>query len=332
MGSHTEAYFEDAIEDSLLEQGGYIKGQAGEYDKASALFPKDVIEFIKDSQLAFYQRVEHGQKGNTDSYILTMLQNALDVNGSLNVLRHGFNCYGKIIKMAYFAPNTSINANTQERYQANILKVTRQVHTEHNEIPDLILSLNGIPVMTIELKNKLSATGWNVDDGINQYKLERNPHGKLFAFKTRTLVHFAVDTDLVYMTTRLNGEDTYFLPFNRGHHGGAGNPPVTGKVRTSYLWEDILAKDSLMDIIGRFIHLEIGERKIKTDSGYRYQTTETMIFPRFHQLDCVRRLTQHSREHGAGHNYLIQHSAGSGKSNSIAWLAHHLSSLHNDHD
>lgn len=332
MGSHTEAYFEDAIEDSLLEQGGYIKGQAGEYDKASALFPKDVIEFIKDSQLAFYQRVEHGQKGNTDSYILTMLQNALDVNGSLNVLRHGFNCYGKIIKMAYFAPNTSINANTQERYQANILKVTRQVHTEHNEIPDLILSLNGIPVMTIELKNKLSATGWNVDDGINQYKLERNPHGKLFAFKTRTLVHFAVDTDLVYMTTRLNGEDTYFLPFNRGHHGGAGNPPVTGKVRTSYLWEDILAKDSLMDIIGRFIHLEIGERKIKTDSGYRYQTTETMIFPRFHQLDCVRRLTQHSREHGAGHNYLIQHSAGSGKSNSIAWLAHHLSSMHNDHD
>lgn len=329
---HTEIHFEDAIERSLLEQGGYSKGEASAYDAKSALFPKDIIDFIKASQPAMYQRIEHGQKGSTDSYILTHLQNALDTSGSLNVLRHGFNCYGKIIKMAYFAPNTSINALTQERYQANILTLTRQLHTEYGEIPDLVLSLNGIPVATIELKNKLSATGWNVDDGINQYKLERNPNGRLFAFKTRTLVHFAVDTDQVYMTTHLNGEDTRFLPFNRGHNGGAGNPPIDGKVRTSYLWEDILTKDSLMDIIGRFIHLEITERKIKTDSGYRYQATETMIFPRFHQLDCVRKLTQHSREHGAGHNYLIQHSAGSGKSNSIAWLAHHLSSMHNDHD
>lgn len=329
---HTEISFEDAIEDSLFEQGGYIKGEAAEYDKASALFPADVIDFIKASQPALYQRIEHGQKGNTDNYILTYLQNALDVSGSLNVLRHGFNCYGKIIKMAYFAPNTSINANTEQRYRDNILKMTRQVHTEYNEIPDLVLSLNGIPIITIELKNKLSATGWNVDDGINQYKLERNPHGKLFAFKTRTLVHFAVDTDQVYMTTRLQGEDTFFLPFNRGHNGGAGNPPIAGKVRTAYLWEDILTKDSLMDIIGRFIHLEVTEKKIKTDSGNRYKTTETMIFPRFHQLDCVRKLTHHSRKHGAGHNYLIQHSAGSGKSNSIAWLAHHLSSMHNDDD
>ena len=329
---HTEIHFEDAIERSLLEQGGYSKGEASAYDAKSALFPKDIIDFIKASQPAMYQRIEHGQKGSTDSYILTHLQNALDTSGSLNVLRHGFNCYGKIIKMAYFAPNTSINALTQERYQANILTLTRQLHTEYGEIPDLVLSLNGIPVATIELKNKLSATGWNVDDGINQYKLERNPNGRLFAFKTRTLVHFAVDTDQVYMTTHLNGEDTRFLPFNRGHNGGAGNPPIDGKVRTSYLWENILTKDSLMDIIGRFIHLEVTEKKIRTESGNRYQTTETMIFPRFHQLDCVRKLTQHSREHGAGHNYLIQHSAGSGKSNSIAWLAHHLSSMHNDHD
>lgn len=329
---HTEIHFEDAIERSLLEQGGYSKGEAGEYETKSALFPKDIIDFIKASQPAMYQRIEHGQKASTDSYILTMLQNALDTSGSLNVLRHGFNCYGKIIKMAYFAPNTSINAVTQERYEANILTLTRQLHTEYGEIPDLVLSLNGIPVATIELKNKLSATGWNVDDGINQYKFERNPNGRLFAFKTRTLVHFAVDTDQVYMTTHLNGEDTRFLPFNRGHNGGAGNPPIDGKVRTSYLWENILTKDSLMDIIGRFIHLEVTEKKIRTESGNRYQTTETMIFPRFHQLDCVRKLTQHSREHGAGHNYLIQHSAGSGKSNSIAWLAHHLSSMHNDHD
>lgn len=329
---HTEVYFEGAVERSLLDNGGYTKGKASEYDKSLALFPKDVIAFIKASQPSLYERIERGQKSNTDSYILKFLDNALASSGSLNVLRHGFNCYGKTINMAYFAPNTSINTTTQERYQANILTVTRQVYTEYDEIPDLVLSLNGIPIVTIELKNEMSATGWNVEDGINQYKLDRNANGKLFAFKTRTLVHFAVDTDLVYMTTRLNGEDTFFLPFNRGHNGGAGNPVVTGNVRTSYLWEEVLAKDSLMDIIGRFIHLEIVEKKIKTESGYRYPITETMIFPRFHQLDCVRKLTQHSREHGAGHNYLIQHSAGSGKSNSIAWLAHHLSSMHNDED
>lgn len=329
---HTEISFEEAIEDSLNTNGGYRKGKPSEYDPATALFTADVIDFIKATQPKIYERIERGNKQDTDGYILKSLISALDNNGSLNVLRHGFNCYGKTIKMAYFSPNTSINATTQERYDSNILKVTRQAQTEFGEIPDMIISLNGIPIVTIELKNQMSATGWNVEDGINQYKLERNPNGRLFAFKTRTLVHFAVDTELVYMTTRLNGEDTFFLPFNRGHNGGAGNPPIAGKVRTAYLWEEVLAKDSLMDIIGRFIHLEQTQKKIKTSSGYQYQTSETMIFPRYHQLDCVRKLTQHSRNYGAGHNYLVQHSAGSGKSNSIAWLAHHLSSMHNEAD
>ena len=330
---HTEKSFEkNTVVTSLTTNGGYLEGNPSDYDKSLALFSTDVIAFIKATQPELYDRIERGQKANTESYILKFLTNALASSGSLNVLRHGFNCYGKTIKMAYFAPNTSLNSSSKEHYDGNILKVTQQVHTEFNEIPDLILSVNGIPVVTIELKNQLSATRWNVEDAIIQYKQDRNPNGRLFAFKTRTLVHFAVDTDLVYMTTRLNGQDTYFLPFNRGHKGGAGNPPVEGNVRTHYLWEQVLAKDSLMDIIGRFIHLEVIEKKIKTETGYRHQQSETMIFPRYHQLDCVRKLTHHSREHGAGRNYLIQHSAGSGKSNSIAWLAHHLSSMHNEYD
>ena len=329
---HTEKSFEkQTVVDSLIASGSYQQGSPKAYDKSLALFPSDVIEFIKATQPELYDRIERGQGSKTESYILKFLTNALASSGSLNVLRHGFNCYGKTIKMAYFAPNTSLNSSSKENYDRNILKVTQQVITEFDERPDLVISLNGIPVVTIELKNQLSATGWNVQDAITQYE-GRNPNGKLFDFKTRTLVHFAVDTDLVYMTTRLNGEDTYFLPFNRGHNGGAGNPPEEGNVRTFYLWEQVLTKDSLMDIIGRFIHLEVKEKKVKTDSGYRYKKSETMIFPRYHQLDCVRKLTRHARNNGAGRNYLVQHSAGSGKSNSIAWLAHHLSSMHNEHD
>ena len=196
----------------------------------------------------------------------------------------------------------------------------------------MVISVNGIPVSTIELKNEMSATGWTVEDAKYQYRKERNPQGKLFEFKKRALVHFAVDTQEVYMTTKLEGENTRFLPFNRGFNDGKGNPPVENDVRTAYLWREVLRKDSLMELIGRFLHLSREERKIRTDSGFRYITSESMIFPRFHQLDAVRKLIAHTKTYGAGKNYLIQHSAGSGKSNTIAWLAHHLASLHNAED
>ncbi len=329
---HTELNFENALEQSLLTDGGYEQGDPKQYDKSLALFPNDIIRFIQTTQPKIYERIERGNRDKTQDYILRALDASLKSQGALNVLRSGFKCYGKTVKMAYYAPNTSINKNTAEQYGANILTVTRQLHTEHDEIPDVVLSINGIPIVTIELKNELSSTNWTVDEGIEQYRNDRNPNGRLYDFKSRTLVHFAVDTDLVYMTTRLTGKDTKFLPFNRGYNNGAGNPPVTDKVRTHYLWDKVLTKDSLLDIIGRFMHLEVKEHKIKTDAGFTTKTSETMIFPRFHQLGCVRKLTAHSRAHGSGHNYLIQHSAGSGKSNSIAWLAHHLSSMHNEND
>ncbi len=328
----TEKDFENEIECFLLESGGYVQGKNSEYNKDTALFEADVIAFIQATQLQKWARLEAGQKANAGSVLIKALCQELEAKGSLDVLRHGFRCYGKTFQMAYFAPNTSLNEKSAVSYAANILKVTRQVVTEDGERPDVVLSLNGIPLVTVELKNVLSATHWTVEDAIEQYRQDRNPKGRLFAFKKRTLVHFAVDTEEVYMTTKLDGENTYFLPFNRGNQGGKGNPPVEGNVKTAYLWEDILTRHSFLEIIARFLHLNVEEKKVRTESGLRLLQKETMIFPRFHQLDAVRKLIAHSREYGAGKNYLIQHSAGSGKSNTIAWLAHQLSSLHDVDD
>lgn len=329
---HTEQHFENEIEHSLLTEGGYQQGLAKDYEKSTALFPADVVAFIQTTQLKLWARLEMLFKDKAQDELIKALNQELNIKGSLNVLRNGFRVANRTAKMAYFAPNSTLNETSQQQYDANIVKITRQVITEYNERIDMVISVNGIPVSTIELKNEMSATGWTVEDAKYQYRKERNPQGKLFEFKKRALVHFAVDTQEVYMTTKLEGENTRFLPFNRGFNDDKGNPPVENDVRTAYLWREVLRKDSLMELIGRFLHLSREERKIRTDSGFRYITSESMIFPRFHQLDAVRKLITHTKTHGAGKNYLIQHSAGSGKSNTIAWLAHHLASLHNADD
>ena len=329
---HTEQHFENEIEHNLLTEGGYQQGLAKDYEKSTALFPADVVAFIQTTQPKLWERLEMLFKDKAQDELIKALNQELNIKGSLNVLRNGFRVANRTAKMAYFAPNSTLNETSQQQYDANIVKITRQVITEYNERIDMVISVNGIPVSTIELKNEMSATGWTVEDAKYQYRKERNPQGKLFEFKKRALVHFAVDTQEVYMTTKLEGENTRFLPFNRGFNDGKGNPPVENDVRTAYLWREVLRKDSLMELIGRFLHLSREERKIRTDSGFRYITSESMIFPRFHQLDAVRKLIAHTKTHGAGKNYLIQHSAGSGKSNTIAWLAHHLASLHNADD
>ena len=329
---HTEQHFENEIEHSLLTEGGYQQGFAKDYEKSTALFPADVVAFIQTTQPKLWARLEMLFKDKAQDELIKALNQELNIKGSLNVLRNGFRVANRTAKMAYFAPNSTLNETSQQQYDANIVKITRQVITEYNERIDMVISVNGIPVSTIELKNEMSATGWTVEDAKYQYRKERNPQGKLFEFKKRALVPFAVDTQEVYMTTKLEGENTRFLPFNRGFNDGKGNPPVENDVRTAYLWREVLRKDSLMELIGRFLHLSREERKIRTDSGFRYITSESMIFPRFHQLDAVRKLIAHTKTHGAGKNYLIQHSAGSGKSNTIAWLAHHLASLHNAED
>ena len=340
MSRHTERAFETAIEAGLTSPGGYEKRDAGAFSEAIALFPDDVTGFLKDSQGGKWDALQVLVGKNAASTVLDSLWKELDLKGTLHVLRHGFKCYGKTFRMAYFRPNTRMNPEAAEHYAENRLTITRQVaftsvmkKADGNNrrcIIDVTLAVNGIPVVTAELKNPL--TGQRAAAAMRQYENERDERDLLFAFKKRALVHFAVDPDEVWMTTRLMGKETDFLPFNRGNSHGAGNRPVKGNWKTHYLWDEVLQADSLLEILQRFMHLEVKEKQLRTDKGVRTVRKETMIFPRYHQLDAVRRLVAHARSNGAGRNYLIQHSAGSGKSNSIAWLAHRLSSLHDARD
>lgn len=335
MKKHTEARLEDAIVDHMTSQGGfefvdYREGEAkGRYDTERALDPKLVLDFIRQTQEKVWKSLEtiHGEE--TEKVVINHLEKELNTKGVLKVLRQGFKCYGKKLRMAVFAPSNEMNPDTWALYQKNVLSVTRQLYygTEHSKSLDLVLFLNGLPIVTAELKNPLS--GQTAEQARKQYKNDRDPRELIFAFKKRTLVHFALDQDRVFMTTRLSGGKTHFLPFNLGNDGHAGNPPSTdGGYRTAYLWRDVWQRESLLDILGRFMHLQVTEKRILTDQGIKKITKETLIFPRYHQLDSVRKLVAHVRNSGPGRNYLVQHSAGSGKSNSIAWLAHRLSSLH----
>lgn len=325
---HKEIDFENDIEHALISSGGYEKGDPNTYDPEAALFPADVIAFVQKTQPKIWTRLTQLDAAKAPAMLIDSLVKELAAKGALAILREGFKCVGKTVRLAYFAPNTKLDPESTERYNSNRLTIVRQVNTKSGAIPDVVLAVNGLPVATLELKNPMSATRWNVENAKHQYRFERDPKELLFAFKQRCLVHFAVDTELVFMTTKLEGKDTFFLPFNLGQDHGAGNPPAAGDVRTTYLWHKVLTRDSLMDILARFIHLDVEEKAVVTEKGIKRHRKESMIFPRYHQLDAVRALADHAQTNGSGHNYLIQHSAGSGKSNSIAWLAHRLSSLH----
>ena len=328
--SHTEYAFESAIERYLTRAGGYENGDRDSFDPARGLFPLDILAFIQSTQPKEWQYLVNLQGEKAGETLLDDLCRALDSEheGCLSVLRHGFKCFGKRFRAAYFAPASGMNPDTQKLYAANRLTVTRQLRysARHGNTLDVTLALNGIPVATAELKNPMTGQTWR--DAVAQYKQDRDPADLIFQFRKRALVHFAADTDEVYMTTRPSRGSTYFLPFNRGRAGGGGNPDNPDGYKTAYLWEEVLERHSFLDILARFIHLQIEERNL----GGKTVKRETMIFPRYHQLNCVRALVPAARRRGAGTNYLVQHSAGSGKSNSIAWLAHRLSSLHDEGD
>ncbi len=314
MAIHTELTFEENIEASLLENGGYTKGFSDDYDAELGLFPNYITDFLKASQPKEWAKITNIHKSAIEGKVIRRLIKELDLRGLLDVLRNGFTDYGVKFKMAFFQPESSLNPEAFELYDKNDLKVVRQLYyqrTGRNSL-DVVLVINGLPVSTIELKNQF--TGQDVTNAKKQYVFDREQSEPIFKFKKRSLVHFAVDTDQCYMTTHLMGKNTFYLPFNLGYNDGSGNPPNKEGYRTSYLWEYVWTKDSLLDIIGKFLHLDENDK---------------MIFPRYHQLGVVREITTHTKKHGAGHNYLIQHSAGSGKSNSIAWLSYRLSSLHN---
>ena len=325
----SERGFEEAIEDHLLTQAGYLKGDPTDFDADFGLFPAPLVAFLKDSQPDEWERLTSIYGSGVEGQVVGNLVRNLDQRGMLDCIRHGISDRGVKLRLAYFKPASGLNPETLKLYGKNVLAVTRQVHynpKKPDESIDVVLSLNGLPLATAELKQPFKRQ--NFRHAINQYKNDRDPNAPILKFKQRALVHFAVDPDEIYMTTRLAGRDTYFLPFNRGRDGGAGNPDHPSGWRTAYLWEDVWVRDSWLDIVSRFLHVEVRE-DIKNGKKTR---KESLIFPRFHQLESVRRLIDAARTDGAGTNYLVQHSAGSGKSNSIAWLCHRLANLHDAQD
>ena len=279
-----------------------------------------------------WQRFE--KQCNSDPYrkFYKCFEDAVQMDGLLSVMRHGFKHRGMDFKVCYFKPESTLNDVAVKRYEQNVCQCIRQWHysQQNNNSVDMMLAINGIPVVAIELKNQL--TGQTVDNAKLQWQYDRDQREPAFWLNHRILAYFAVDLYEAWMTTELKGTDTYFLPFNQGSNGagndgGAGNPQAEDdNYVTSYIWENVLQKDSLLDIIQKFISFEV---KTEKKDG-KNVTKKRLIFPRFHQLDVVRKLIADVRENGSGNNYLIQHSAGSGKSNSIAWTAYRLASLHND--
>ena len=328
MSLHKEMHLEQEIAEHLGRQGWiYEQGVSAQYDRARALFPEDVLAWVQESQPEAWQALAKGHGLHADTRLLDQLRQNLDTRGTLDVLRNGIELFpvrSKIV-LAQFRPASGINAVIMTRYRASRLRVVRQVrYSEANEnCIDLVFFLNGIPVAAVELKSDFTQS---VKDAVDQYRFDRHPQPKgqkqepLLGFPGGALVHFAVSNSEAQMTTRLVGPATRFLPFNKGDHGAAGNPPSPAGHRTSYLWEEVWERESFLDILGRYLVTEKDDKKKLT----RY------LFPRYHQLDATRKLLRAVQAEGAGGKYLIQHSAGSGKTNSIAWTAHFFADLHDD--
>ena len=326
---HQEQVFEAHIVACLTGEQGYIERTcAPNYDVAHALDTELLFRFLKTTQPDAWQTLEDHYSAQAEAEVLKRLEQALKQNPTHVVLREGIKLVPNIrFALCFFKPASNLNPDLTRLYEANILSVMRQVtySAKNKNAIDLVTFVNGIPVSTLEVKNLL--TGQNVKHAEKQYQRDRSPAAEpLLTFKRGAIVHFALDQDNVSMTTRLMNGKTRFLPFNRGRDGGAGNPDVPGENRVAYLYKDlpgekaVFSREVLLDLIGRFIHLERDKGK------------EVLIFPRFQQLNAVRKVLADARSNGAGQNYLIQHSAGSGKSNTIAWTAHQIINLHDKGD
>jgi type I restriction enzyme, R subunit len=328
MNLHHEINFEAEVAEYLSTNGWlYADGDYTAYDRARALFPADLLAWIQESQPDALEVLQKNHGASATETLLNRLRAQLDQRGTLDVLRQGIELLGlkKPLQLAQFKPALALNPEILTRYSANRLRVVRQLrYSLHNENSiDLVLFLNGLPVATVELKTDFTQ---KIDDAVDQYRFDRNPRPKgqspepLLSFPSGALVHFAVSTREVRMTTKLLGPSTDFLPFNRGDEGGSGNPldPVRG-YRTGYLWEEVWERHSWLEIIGRYLVASRDKKK----------QIKEVVFPRYHQLDVTRKLQAAVLAEGAGSKYLVQHSAGSGKTKSIAWTAHFLAELHN---
>ncbi len=338
---NTEKQFESDIEAYLIsEAGGWTKASDAGYStpegKTRALDLDVLISFIKETQPLMWNRFEKTCSDSPEEKFYKVFEDAVKMDGMVNVLRHGFKHRGMEFKVCFFKPESELNQTANERYEKNICQCVRQWHySEFNaNSVDMMLSVNGIPLVAIELKDQL--TGQSIDDAMKQWMTDRDPSESAFKFNHRVLVFFAVDLHRAALTTKLDKTSTHFLPFNQGSNGagndgGEGNPPAKdGDYAVSYLWKNILRKDALMEILQKFISYQEEKEEIVKDGKLDYVTKRKIIFPRYHQWDVVTKLINDAKEHGPGRNYLVQHSAGSGKSNSIAWTAYRLASLHND--
>ena len=330
-----EKRFEQDIETWLTSPtGGWTKTtfQESHYDATKGLDIETLIQFVKETQEKKWARYEKVVGADPVESFYKRFEQEVSQHGILHVLRKGIKDRGVHFKIVQLRPSSTLNEDITKDYQANKTQVIRQfAYSPHNRNTiDMVLSINGIPLIAIELKNQLK--GQSVEYAKKQFMFHRDPKETVFQFNHRILVYFAVDLNQAWMTTKLSGKKTFFLPFNQGSNGagnvgGAGNPENSTGYQTAYLWENVLQKDALMDILQRFINLEVKHEK---DASGKTVEKQTLIFPRYHQLDVVRKLVADTKQKGSGQHYLIQHSAGSGKSNSIAWLSYHLQKLHDD--
>lgn len=330
---YSELGLEENIETSLIESG-YIsrklERQVLSDFKTHAIDVEMLFDFLEDTQPRHVERLKKIHGENFKRNVLNRLNQELNRRGVIDCLRHGIRDRGVTLQLVYNKPPSTMNKLLFEQYEKNIFTVSRQVYYSHNNNNslDMVLFLNGFPVVVMELKNPL--TGQTYEDAEEQLKDTRDPSELLFQFKKRVIVYFAIDTDEISMTTELKRDATYFLPFNRGHDGGKGNPVIYNNYRTSYLWNDVLQKDSVLDLIHRFVYVE--QKDIRDSTGEIIDQKEIVIFPRYHQLEVVRKIEADVIQNEVGENYLVQHSAGSGKTNSIAWLSHRLAKLHDDNN
>ncbi len=328
MSNPSEKRFETHIEQSLNQQG-YSSIHFNEYDRILCLIPNEVIGFVRKTQPKEWEKLELQYGSDIENKFLKRLSDEIGKRGVIDVLRNGVKDRGSNFNLVYFEPKSGLNKEHQELYKQNQLVVVRQLHyslKNENSI-DMVLFVNGVPIVTMELKNEL--TGQNFKHSENQYKKDRDPNEPLLKFK-RCIVHFCVDNDRVTMTTELKGDKTFFLPYNKGIE----NPMNPNGYKTHYLWEEILTPSSILDILENFVHLsEEKEKEWDNEKGKVVEKTKyLLVFPRYHQLDVIRKLKRTIIEEGTGNNYLIQHTTGSGKSYSIGWLSHLLTSLYRSKD
>ena len=326
----SEKDYQRFIIDRLVEDNGFRERKAKEFDRHFAIDRGMLFDFLNATQKNEMDALRKIYKGDLEETIVGLINSeSIKKRGSiLNVLKNGIELSNYRLTLMYRQPATTFNKELTEKYNLNIFSVMEEVWASDKERVDLVLFLNGIAIASIELKCNLANQSYQ--DAIYQYRTERDPKTRLFLFKAGTLVNFAMDLNEVYMTTKLDGDATYFLPFNLGKgigiDAGKGNPVFDDRYSVSYMWENILKKDTLIELISKFIFIEVKEKTNELTG--KTKITETLIFPRFHQLDVIHKTLDDVRQNHSSQNYLIQHSAGSGKTNSITWLAHRLTSLH----